>query len=82
MTDRAQVEEDLRQILEDEFGVVAPKLGDSFVQDMAMDSIDLAELILSIEDRFGVDVPARDADAAATLDDAIRLVARLTKEGA
>jgi len=65
-------------ILDDRLGVspafLAPNvaLGD----DLAVDSLDLLELVIDLESVFGIVVPERDIDRVRTVSDLIRVVAR------
>lgn len=43
----------------------------SFVDDLGADSLDLVELIMSIEEEFEVDIPDEDAEKLVTVQDAI-----------
>lgn len=43
----------------------------SFADDLQADSLDLVELIMSIEEEFGVEIPDEEAEKIATVDDAL-----------
>lgn len=43
----------------------------SFADDLNADSLDLVELIMSIEEEFGVEIPDEDAEKIATVGDAL-----------
>ena len=43
----------------------------SFADDLEADSLDLVELIMSIEEEFGVEIPDEDAEKIATVQDAL-----------
>ena len=43
----------------------------SFTDDLNADSLDLVELIMSIEEEFGVEIPDEDAEQLATVGDAL-----------
>jgi acyl carrier protein len=42
----------------------------SFADDLNADSLDLVELIMSIEEEFGVEIPDEDAEKIVTVQDA------------
>ena len=46
----------------------------SFVDDLGADSLDLVELIMSMEEEFDVSIPDEDAEKIATVKDAIDYV--------
>jgi acyl carrier protein len=43
----------------------------SFADDLNADSLDLVELIMSIEEEFGVEIPDEEAEKIATVGDAL-----------
>jgi acyl carrier protein len=43
----------------------------SFVEDLNADSLDLVELIMSLEEEFGVEISDEDAEKIVTVQDAI-----------
>ena len=43
----------------------------SFVDDLGADSLDLVELIMSMEEEFDIDIPDEDAEKILTVQDAI-----------
>ena len=67
------MEERLRKLIADQLGVeperVVPEA--SFTDDLEADSLDLVELIMSIEEEFKVEIPDEDADKIATVGDAL-----------
>lgn len=46
----------------------------SFVEDLKADSLDLTELIMELEDRFGCEISEEDAESLKTVGDAIRYI--------
>lgn len=53
-----------------------------FVYDLGADSLDRVELLMDIEERFGIEIDDDDADKVRTVADAIALVTRLVEEKA
>jgi acyl carrier protein len=43
----------------------------SFVDDLGADSLDTVELLMAIEEEFGIEIPDDDADKAKTVGDVI-----------
>jgi acyl carrier protein len=50
----------------------------SFVNDLSADSLDLVELVMELEDQFGVSIPDEDAEKIQTIGDAIKYVEERT----
>ncbi len=46
----------------------------SFVNDLSADSLDLVELVMELEDRFGISIPDEEAEKIQTIGDAIKYV--------
>ncbi len=46
----------------------------SFVEDLNADSLDLTELIMTLEERFGCEIPQDDAEKLKTVGDVINYV--------
>jgi acyl carrier protein len=63
----------LKKMIAEQLGVeeaqVVPSA--SFADDLNADSLDLVELIMSIEEEFGVEIPDEDAEKIATVGDAL-----------
>lgn len=63
----------LRKIVADRLGVdesqIVPEA--SFVEDLSADSLDLVELIMSLEEEFNIQIPDEDAEKIRTVGDAI-----------
>ena len=43
----------------------------SFVDDLGADSLDTVELVMALEEEFGIDIPDEDADKLKTVGDAM-----------
>ena len=41
----------------------------SFVEDLNLDSLDIVELMMKMEDEFGVEIPEEDAEGLKTVND-------------
>jgi len=46
----------------------------SFVEDLNADSLDLTELIMTFEERFGCEIPQEEAEALKTVGDVIKYI--------
>lgn len=47
---------------------------DTRFQDLGADSLDVVEIVMSCEERFGVEIPNREATSLVTVGDAVRCV--------
>ncbi len=69
----SNAEERLRKIIADQLGVpeeeVVPDA--SFIEDLNADSLEMVDLIISLEEEFGVQVSDEDAEKIKTVKDAI-----------
>ena len=70
------VEDKVKKIIAEKLGVdlseVVPEA--SFVDDLGADSLDLVELIMSMEEEFDTDISDEDAEKIQTVQDAINFV--------
>jgi len=51
----------------------------SFVEDLGADSLDLVELVMALEEEFGVEIADEDAEKMQTVQDAINYVKERSK---
>ena len=75
------VEEKITKIIVDQLGVTAEEVKPeaSFVEDLGADSLDLTELIMAMEEEFGVEIGDDDAQKILKVKDAIDYVTAATK---
>ncbi len=73
---RDEVMEKVRDHLATEFELETAVITDStrFKEDLDADSLDLYELVMELEDRYGVSVPEEDAASIKTVGDAVDFV--------
>ena len=68
----ANVEDKLKQIVVNQLGVdegaVVGKA--KFIEDLGADSLDIVELVMAMEEAFGVDIPDEEAENIRTVGDA------------
>ncbi len=64
--------ERLRQLVADQLGVAEDRIvpSASFIDDLEADSLDLVELIMSLEEEFGVEISDEEAEKLTTVGDA------------
>ena len=70
-------------MLEDVIMVVAESLGveadtitaeTSFKEDLSADSLDLFELVMALEEEFGVEIPTEDLEQITTVGDVVKYI--------
>jgi acyl carrier protein len=66
----------LKKIVAEQLGVDESKIVPSarFTDDLNADSLDLVEMIMSLEEEFGVEIPDEDAEKILTVGDAIEYI--------
>ncbi len=73
------IERRVIEIIADEFDRMPSQISrqTAFMADLDADSLDLAELEMILEEKLGVKIPDDDADAIATVGEAIDCIVRL-----
>lgn len=74
--DRTQVAERLKEVLINELGLDADKITEeaSFDEDLEVDSLGVVELLMALEDEFGVKIPDDEAEDIRTVGQAVDMV--------
>jgi acyl carrier protein len=67
------IEDKIKKIIAEKLGVEANEIVPeaSFVDDLGADSLDLVELIMSMEEEFDIDISDDDAEKLVTVKDAL-----------
>ena len=79
MTDAGQK---VKSIIAEQLGVKIEEVTDtaSFVDDLGADSLDTVELVMALEEEFGIEIPDEEAEKMTSVGEAIRYVeAKATK---
>ena len=70
------VQDKITEIIVEQLGVkpeeVIPEA--SFVDDLGADSLDTVELVMALEEEFGIEIPDEDAEKIQTVGDAIKYI--------
>ncbi len=70
------VHDRVRAIIAEQLGVKLEEVTDSasFIEDLGADSLDTVELVMALEEEFGVEIPDEDAEKMVTVGDAIKYI--------
>jgi acyl carrier protein len=72
----ATLEEKVKKIIIDQLGVdeaeVTPEA--KFIDDLGADSLDTVELVMALEEEFGIEIPDEEAEKIATVQNAIAYI--------
>jgi acyl carrier protein len=76
------VEDKVKSIIVDQLGVKAEEVTStaSFVDDLGADSLDTVELVMALEEEFGIEIPDEDAEKMTTVGEAVKYIGEKTKE--
>ncbi|MCX8022387.1 MAG: acyl carrier protein [Syntrophorhabdaceae bacterium] len=70
------VAEKVKEMIVEQLGVneseVVPEA--KFIDDLGADSLDIVELIMALEDAYGIEIPDEDAEKMETVGDAIKYI--------
>ncbi len=73
---RDEVFERIREVLVERLSVEEPDITEeaNFQEDLGADSLDLVEMIMELEDQFGIKIPDEDAQGIQTVGQAVEYV--------
>ena len=71
-----QIFEEVKEIIVDLLGVDPEQvtMDARFREDLEADSLDLVELIMALEDKFGAEIPDEDAQSITTVGEAVKYI--------
>jgi acyl carrier protein len=74
--ERAEIESKLADLLVDELGIERDRISmdAKFEEDLEVDSLGVVELLMALEDNFGVKIPDEEAEQIGTVGQAVDLV--------
>ena len=70
------VEKKVKEIVSEQLGKDANEVTDgaSFIDDLGADSLDIVELVMAMEDEFGIEIPDEEAEKIKTVKDVIEYI--------
>ena len=70
------VQDKITEIIVEQLGVKAEEVTPeaSFVDDLGADSLDTVELVMALEEEFGIEIPDEDAEKIQTVGDATKYI--------
>ena len=75
MADKS-TEQRVKEIIVEQLGVNADQVTPEakFIEDLGADSLDTVELVMALEEGFGMEIPDEDAEKITTVKDAINYI--------
>lgn len=68
--------EDVQAVIVEQLNVSASQVTEEadFIKDLNADSLDVVELIMALEEKFGIEIPDEQAEKIKTVGDAVRFI--------
>ncbi len=68
--------DDVKEVVVEELSCNADEISENskFVEDLGADSLDVVELVMALEEKFDIEIPDSDAEAIATVGDAVKYI--------
>ncbi|UCG34850.1 MAG: acyl carrier protein [Candidatus Omnitrophota bacterium] len=78
------VDEKIKDIIAEQLGVKKEEIKpeSSFVDDLGADSLDTVEVVMALEEEFGIEIPDEDAEKITTVGEAVKYIEEKVKSKA
>jgi len=72
----SSIADQVKEIIKEQLGIEEDEIRPEakFVEDLGADSLDTVELVMAMEEKFGIEIPDSDAEKILTVQDAIDYV--------
>ncbi|HTQ08599.1 MAG TPA: acyl carrier protein [Fimbriimonadaceae bacterium] len=83
MSDRQDILNRVKKVTVEELGVKEEEVSEtaSFQEDLGADSLDVVELVMALEDEFGIDIPDEEVGEIKTVGDAVSYIEKKQTSG-
>ncbi len=78
------IDEKVKEIISEQLGVKKEEIKpeSSFIDDLGADSLDTVEVVMALEEEFGIEIPDEDAEKITTVGEAAKYIQdKVTKKG-
>jgi acyl carrier protein len=78
----ATIEERVKKVIEEQLSVNQDQItkGASFIDDLGADSLDTVELVMALEEEFGIEIPDEEAEKITKVAEAISYIEQHSSE--
>ncbi|HHS48530.1 MAG TPA: acyl carrier protein [Desulfurella acetivorans] len=72
----SSIADQVKEIIKEQLGVEKEEIKPEakFIEDLGADSLDTVELVMAMEEKFGIEIPDSDAEKILTVQDAINYI--------
>lgn len=72
----ANVDDKVKEIISEQLGVKKEEIKpeSSFIDDLGADSLDTVEVVMALEEEFGIEIPDEDAEKITTVGEATKYI--------